>query len=321
MVVMAGGCAGVLRVLNDGPPPAAESRDGKAAQQHHAEALAADDPATPVASVEAAEYAAKQCLGDINTLTSVSRGDGAHSPLYDADAETIPTVRGPRTLNAVKQECHDLEVALHARLASTVARAVPEFTTTAGELEQYIAEQTNGYHATTQLHGTLDAVTSWDVPVGRGTCYVLVWRVDAGGALGETARSGVEALVEIPGRSPSDANALHGPGGVILLFCPYQPGTAHVLLGVHGGRPSEVGHGGFTMQVYEKTITEPEVAALERETARSEAFHQQRIRDVCMSCERRRDRCLDAAGSGPTQCSRDYEVCFQTASVRREDCH
>jgi len=336
VVVVAGGCAGVMRALNDDPPPAAETNLGKSAAQHYAEALAAETT-SPLATVMAAERAADQCNSELTRLTSISRGGGAFIPLYNADVETLATVRGPRTITAVSHECSDLAQSLRARVASLTAppppspaevaqarerelaaRTVPEFDTTAEQLEQYVGEQTTGYRATAKLHGTLDAVSAWEVQVRRGTCYELVWRVDVGAALGDAARRGVYALVQLPGRPASLTNVLHGPGGVIHLFCPYQAGTAVVLLSVHGSRTTELGHGGLTVQVYEKTVTEAEVVRLEQDEARAKAFHQQRTREICARCERQRDRCLEG---GQQRCSSDYDWCLEGGNLRREDCH
>lgn len=100
---------------------------------------------------------------------------------------------------------------------------------------------------------------------------------------------------------------LHGPGGVVHLFCPYQAGTAVVLLSVHGPHTTEIGHGGLTVQVYEKTVTEAEVVRLE-----------QRTREICARCERQRDRCLE---SGQPRCSSDYDWCLEGGNLRRESCH
>jgi hypothetical protein len=315
-MLLAAGCAMAVRGMSGPSGPSGPRRPAhaaavtaygqEAAQNYDAARSVTNNRYAPAGDIAGGKRSAEQCSRSLGTLTS--------SGLYDPDTETLPTADGPKTLNALNKACAELAVALDTRLRE----ASRPHETTAEDLRKYVAEQTDGHVATVQVHGQLDAVESWDIPVKRGVCYVVVWQVDAGAALGEAARSGVEALVEVPGEKAYSDNALHGPGGVIDLLCPHSAGTARVLLGVAGRRPTEVGHGGYTMQVYEKSISEKVVRELEKQEAEAKSFGERRNRDVCDHCERERDGCLSA---GKKWCRNDYETCLQVAGVRREACH
>lgn len=152
----------------------------------------------------------------------------------------------------------------------------PKFDHSAEELDAFLEEQTEGYEELGKpIDGTLDAFEPLEVKMKRGKCYRFVIRLADDAAFGEHARKGVAFKYE-SGSYPTvmGGPGVYGPGAVASGGCPQSDRVAVFEMYANWGsamdksRLYELGKGGFTAQLYAKTITEAELAKQQADTER-----------------------------------------------------
>ncbi len=152
----------------------------------------------------------------------------------------------------------------------------PRFSHSAAELDAFIAEHTEGYQEVGEpVEGSLESFEPWELTMKRGKCYRYVIRLEDGAVFGEHARKGVAFKYTSPGHfDVMGGPGVHGPGAVVSGGCPQTDRKATFDMYANWGsatnkaRLHELGAGGFTAQLYEKSIGEAELAKQQADTER-----------------------------------------------------
>jgi hypothetical protein len=152
----------------------------------------------------------------------------------------------------------------------------PRFLHSAEELEAFVAEHTEGYEAEGDpTTGTLHDFEPIPLEMKRGKCYRIVIRLDEGAKFGEHARRGVAFKYVSSGYPTVNGGpGVHGPGAVASGGCPQTDRAANFDMIANWGsalskeRIHELGTGGFTAQIYTKSISEADLNKRAEETKR-----------------------------------------------------
>jgi hypothetical protein len=221
----------------------------------------------------------------------------------------------------------------------------PAFDHPPEELEGFIAQNTQGFTKEGGVvAGQLDDFEPLPVTLKRGRCYRMVIRLGQGAAFGDRARRGVAFIYRNGDRGMEvhGGPGLHGPtGGVASAGCPQQ--TAHATFDMIANWGSatdkshihELGTGGYTLQLYSKSVSDHELAARkadeDRQIAESEEFQRNeerkrrdRVSRGCAVCQQKHLECIAdwRRGASRATCDREYDSCvfFEAGVSSPRDC-
>lgn len=211
----------------------------------------------------------------------------------------------------------------------------PGFDKTVVDLDAAVAKHTEGYVKEGDTKkGKLDAFEPVSVKLKRGRCYTMVLKLGPDAKFGEHARKGVN-FVYLNGDRGMTVNGgpgVVGPGGIGSGGCPLADADATFDLQANWGsamdktRLHELGAGGYSLELYSKTITEAQLAARkqdeDRQIEEQRAFQEQenrkkaaRTSSGCRKCQDDALMCVAQTGNR-NRCERERDSCaFREAGL------
>jgi hypothetical protein len=207
----------------------------------------------------------------------------------------------------------------------------PAFDKSKDDLEQAITEHTKGFTAEgAPIKGTLDGFEPVPLKLKRGKCYKMVIRLADDAEYSKRAKKGISFVyAKVDGYDVNGGPGIVGPGGVASAGCPqHDAAPVFDIQAIWGSATDKskihhLGKGGFTAQLYSKSVSDKELAARQADTERqikeSEEFAQQekaraqqRVDKACNRCGRERTDCIAdfRRGASRETCRREYDSCL-----------
>lgn len=211
----------------------------------------------------------------------------------------------------------------------------PAFDQTRDDREAAIAKSTAGFTKAGDVKtGKLESFQPVPISMKRGRCYTMVLRLDDGAAFSAHARQGVgfTYLNGDRGMTVNGGPGVVGPGGVGSGGCPQADANATFDLQAISGSAfdkshiHELGTGGYSLELYEKPISDAQLAALRadehRQIEEQKRFQEEEDRKKaarastgCRRCQDDAVMCVAQTGNR-NACERERDSCaFREAGL------
>jgi hypothetical protein len=209
--------------------------------------------------------------------------------------------------------------ALHLPYPAQNRDADPTWAMSKPDFDAWVAKTTDGFTLLASTQGHLESFDPIGVHVEANKCYVAVVELDPGAAFADNVNGNVLVTSWIDGPL-NQHDVVKARGAVIKMGCSRGTGGARIDvtldMAAKGQSNKQLGTGTFTVKLFELTVDEKTMAALNQRRAQREANDRAEAQRASASFDAARANQASSSGAHEDASSRHYSLSLHNSCKR-----